>query len=180
MDLTKGDMVIFSGEGDNGTFERYYGARTPKAIRSRLSRERAHGDRWASAWISDGSIEDNGYPGVPVYIELDRDLDATTGRMRALTPETIKENPAARLAASKRGRSVASSRNGAAGGRPTAERSRIASELLRGCPDESREDHESIAKMLRRGDLATDILSSPECDRWPETYVWLKGELGGE
>ena len=118
MDLNTGDMVIFSGEGDTGTFERYYGARTAKAIRSKLSRERCGGDRWASAWISAESLEDKGLPGVPVYIELDRDLDATTGKMRAIPVEMIQENPAAKLAAGKRGNSSASAENGKKGGRP--------------------------------------------------------------
>jgi hypothetical protein len=63
-------------------------------------------------------MEDKGQPGVPVYIELDRDLDTNTGRMRAIAADMIRENPAAKLAASKRGKSTASAKNGQAGGRP--------------------------------------------------------------
>ncbi len=116
MDLTTGTILIFSGEGDEGTWERYEGARTLKAIRSRLSRERCHGDRWASAWIEEPSMEDQGYPGVPVYVELDRDLHATTGKMRAVPTEQIRINPAAQLRAGKTNR--ASAENGKLGGRP--------------------------------------------------------------
>lgn len=58
------------------------------------------------------------------------------------------------------------------------DRNQIAAELLRGCPEESLEDHEAIAAALRRGDSAAQMLSMPETYNWPETYVWLKGELG--
>lgn len=40
-------IEILSGEGEQGTRETYEGARTVKAIRARLTRERAGGDRWA-------------------------------------------------------------------------------------------------------------------------------------
>ena len=116
MDLTTGTILIFSGEGDEGTWERYEGSRTPKSIRSRLSRERAGGDRWASAWIEAPGMEDAGYPGVPVYVELDRDLSATTGRMRAVPVDRIRVNPAAQLRAGKT--NPASAENGKRGGRP--------------------------------------------------------------
>ena len=59
-------------------------------------------------------------------------------------------------------------------------RKRIATELLEGCPDESRVDHETIAHAILRGDSPDDILDMPEVDRWPETYVWLKTELNTE
>lgn len=57
------------------------------------------------------------------------------------------------------------------------DRNEIATELLRGVPEESREDHEAIAAALRRGDSADDILSMREVNDWPETYSWLKTEL---
>lgn len=57
------------------------------------------------------------------------------------------------------------------------DRNQIANELLRGVPDESREDHEAIAEALRRGDSASDILGMREANDWPETYVWLRTEL---
>lgn len=58
------------------------------------------------------------------------------------------------------------------------DRNQIAEELLRGCPEECLEDHEAIAEALRRGDSTEQILQMRETNDWPETYVWLKGELG--
>jgi hypothetical protein len=62
-------------------------------------------------------VEDQGYPGEPVYGELGRDLDEIV-RQRAIPADTIRENPAAKLAAMKRGKSTASATNGLTGGRP--------------------------------------------------------------
>jgi len=45
------EIHIISGEGEQGTTEIYYGARTLRALRARLTRERAGGDRWARATI---------------------------------------------------------------------------------------------------------------------------------
>jgi len=59
-------------------------------------------------------------------------------------------------------------------------RSQMAAELMSGCPDESRPDHEAIVAALLRGDSAAEILAMPEADRWPETYAWLKSELASE
>lgn len=115
MDLTKGDMLIFSGEGDAGTWERYEGKREAKAIRSRLSRERCGGDRWADAWIELPGLEDAGYPGVKVYGKLGRDLDEIVAQ-RAVPAGEIQINPAAMLRAGKP--NPASAKNGANGGRP--------------------------------------------------------------
>ena len=42
---------IVSGEGEIGTREDYTGKRTLRALRSRLTKERCHGDRWAYAEI---------------------------------------------------------------------------------------------------------------------------------
>lgn len=56
-------------------------------------------------------------------------------------------------------------------------RDELADEILCGCPDEAMADHEAIAAALRRGDSAEAILGMPEVAAWPETYVWLKGEL---
>jgi hypothetical protein len=52
MQAITGDLLIFSGEGDVGNWEHYHGSRTVRAIRSRLTKERAHGDRWATLWVS--------------------------------------------------------------------------------------------------------------------------------
>lgn len=45
----KGDIVIVSGEGEQGTAELYKGKNTGRAIKARLTKEKAHGDRWARA-----------------------------------------------------------------------------------------------------------------------------------
>ena len=57
------------------------------------------------------------------------------------------------------------------------QRDKMASELMRGCPDESRADHEAIAVMIRAGESRTKILTSPEADLWPDTYIWLRDML---
>ncbi len=59
-------MVIFSGEGEDGTFEEYDGERTVGAIKKRIKKESAAGDRWASAWIF-SHVNDGGN----VYINLE-------------------------------------------------------------------------------------------------------------
>ena len=40
-------IEILSGEGEEGTRKPYSGARTVRAIRAKLTRERCKGDRWA-------------------------------------------------------------------------------------------------------------------------------------
>ena len=45
------DILIVSGEGEVGGTESYNGTRTMRAIKSRLTRERCHGDRWARALV---------------------------------------------------------------------------------------------------------------------------------
>lgn len=44
-------IYIASGEGENGTLELYTGARTMRAIKCRLTRERSGGDRFAAAYV---------------------------------------------------------------------------------------------------------------------------------
>jgi hypothetical protein len=44
-------IVILSGEGEQGNFEKYTGSRTIRAIKQRLTKERCNGDRWASVYI---------------------------------------------------------------------------------------------------------------------------------
>ena len=56
-------------------------------------------------------------------------------------------------------------------------RIQLASELLRDCLDGSLGDHQAIAAALIRGDTPAEILDMPECDQWPETYIWLKNNL---
>jgi hypothetical protein len=63
MILTEKKIAIVSGEGENGTAELYGGALSERAIRSRLTRERCHGDRWARAiqWSHDNAYGEVGY-----------------------------------------------------------------------------------------------------------------------
>lgn len=70
--LAGGDILIVSGEGEQGTVEEYDGARTLPAIRQRLGKERCHGARWARAQI----LSHTGAGDLPVYI------DAETGEYR--------------------------------------------------------------------------------------------------
>jgi hypothetical protein len=50
LDLNK-DIIILSGEGETGTYERYEGEKTEKAIKAKLEEERCSGDRWARAFV---------------------------------------------------------------------------------------------------------------------------------
>lgn len=121
MDLENGDMLIYSGEGDSGTFERYFGVRSAKAVRSKLSRERCSGSRWASVWVELNGNQDNGWleSGIEhkVYGKLGRGLDEIT-EQRAIMLSEIRENPAALLASKRRGKCPNSAKNGKNGGRP--------------------------------------------------------------
>lgn len=45
------EIQIVSGEGNFGDTEVYTGKRTQRAIKSRLTRERCNGDRWARAVV---------------------------------------------------------------------------------------------------------------------------------
>lgn len=47
-------LEIVSGEGENGMSEIYTGAKTVRAIKARLTRERCGGDRWARLDTDDG------------------------------------------------------------------------------------------------------------------------------
>lgn len=51
-------------------------------------------------------------------------------------------------------------------------RDEIANELLNGCPDELRAEHEAISDRITTGADWADILDAAE--NLPETYVWLK------
>jgi len=57
---------------------------------------------------------------------------------------------------------------------------RIADELLADRPLEVLPDHTVLANLLRQGALPIEILNHPACDRWPETYTWLRVELSQE
>lgn len=47
-------LQIVSGEGENGTAENYTGAKTVRAIKARLTRERCGCARWARVDTADG------------------------------------------------------------------------------------------------------------------------------
>jgi hypothetical protein len=44
-------VVIFSGEGEIGTYRAWPGEHSESRIKARLTRERSHGDRWARAYV---------------------------------------------------------------------------------------------------------------------------------
>ena len=46
-----GRIIIHSGEGTEGNYKIYRGARTARAIKARLTKERCGGDRWAHAYV---------------------------------------------------------------------------------------------------------------------------------
>ncbi len=45
------EILIVSGEGEQGTSEVYTGKRTRRAIKMRLTKEECGGDRWAKAKV---------------------------------------------------------------------------------------------------------------------------------
>jgi len=49
-------LYIISGEGTYGHREEYTGKMTVRAIKSRLTRERCHGDRWARIDTDDNKV----------------------------------------------------------------------------------------------------------------------------
>lgn len=63
-------VLILSGEGEVGTYEKYEGKRTERALKSRLTKERCNGDRWAFAMVSAGDDYAD-----DTFIELDGDLN---------------------------------------------------------------------------------------------------------
>ena len=56
-------------------------------------------------------------------------------------------------------------------------RIQIADELINGCPDEMREDHEHIASLIRSGASKAEIESDKILNEWPDTYFWLMNEF---
>ena len=48
-DNDQGKITILSGEGELGARELYTGKHTDRALKSRLTKERCSGDRWAKA-----------------------------------------------------------------------------------------------------------------------------------
>ena len=62
-------IAIISGEGTGpGTVEEYKGKRSQQALKSRLTRERCHGQRWARGI---GSTEQHDIFGQPIGINIE-------------------------------------------------------------------------------------------------------------
>jgi len=76
--LNLNNTVILSGEGEIGTYEMYEGKKTMSAIKSRLQKERAGGDRWAKAFAYSHD-SDTG----PVYTDIE------TGEQRHISEDDI-------------------------------------------------------------------------------------------
>ncbi|MCK4501286.1 hypothetical protein KAU11_12370 [Candidatus Babeliales bacterium] len=80
-------MIIHSGEGNKGTFEKYTGS-TGKGFSKKIKEEQSNGDRWVKLYIKDDS--QNAPPNN--YIEVDADLKPT-GDMRRIEPAYILSPP---------------------------------------------------------------------------------------
>jgi hypothetical protein len=124
MDITRGDMIILAGEGDQGRYHRYYGKRTHRAIRAALTREREHGARWARLWIENIDVTDEDYPDYRVYSELidtDTRYELSQGGRLIKNHEIITDpvREAARVLGSTTSakKKISSAENGKLGGR---------------------------------------------------------------
>jgi len=79
------NLIIFSGEGERGTFEIYTGKQTPRAIRAKITREACSGDRFVELFRAAGpEYADNS------YFEIDPDTMEPTGEMRTIRPDQIE------------------------------------------------------------------------------------------
>ena len=123
---TMAKYLIFSGEGDRGTWEAYTGTESEKAFKSRLTKERAGGDRWASIWRKT-DMEDR-RTGWPVYEKFDPDTGEVLDNRSIEPDEELLVNIEAAILGRKGGKSrsrfkqAASRENGKKGGRPKKER----------------------------------------------------------
>lgn len=59
------------------------------------------------------------------------------------------------------------------------EMTRLAKELLEGCPDEALADHKVIAKAIRAEKTWAELSAMPEVNKYPATYVLLKNAFTG-
>lgn len=83
--MNMSNAIIFSGEGDYGSYRRHTCASTLRAINMALTRERCGGDRWARAFIPAGEeYVDHTYIGIDEY-------GNATGELRTITPDLIGE-----------------------------------------------------------------------------------------
>jgi hypothetical protein len=109
-------IFIQSGEGVGpALYVEYFGARSDRAIKARLTRERSQGDRWAEAWVEYGlgDLVDDVRP-ILAYKYGGED-------QRHIWPWQIDDvaSAAAKLGAKRTEKKAASSRaNGSLGGRP--------------------------------------------------------------
>ncbi len=55
------EIKIVSGEGETGTVEIYTGKKTIKAIKTRLTKEKCKGDRWAYALLDGRKFDGENY-----------------------------------------------------------------------------------------------------------------------
>lgn len=62
-------IAIISGEGISGSAELYKGKKSVRALKSRLARERCHGDRWATVIELIGVNENS----VPIGYDISND-----------------------------------------------------------------------------------------------------------
>lgn len=109
INIKEKDILILSGEGSQGTWERYFGKRTPKALKAKLTRERSHSDRWVRVFIHQHD---------DVYAEMDHSLTELVAQ-REVPQNAIYENPAAKMGAARSEKKAAAAReNGKKGGRP--------------------------------------------------------------
>jgi hypothetical protein len=53
----------------------------------------------------------------------------------------------------------------------------LAVKLLKDCPEDTLEDHTTIAYHLKQGMADEELLNLEEVYRWPSTYSWLSGEI---
>ena len=78
-------IVILSGEGSVGTFEEFTGKRTARSLKTKITKESCHGDRFVRVFASAGDkYEDN------TFIELGSDDLQPTGEMRTITTDDIE------------------------------------------------------------------------------------------
>jgi hypothetical protein len=65
--LIKSNQIrIVSGEGETGTMQIYNGARTLRAVKARLTKERCGGQRWAKAMVFSHSND-----GGDIYVDIE-------------------------------------------------------------------------------------------------------------
>jgi len=154
MDLSKGRIAIFSGEGDTGSWKEYTGARTEQALKTRLTKERCHGQRWAYAYIETDRV--NKYTGEAGYQEIRWEKNQYSedvlmyGEMR--TPDMTELNAGAAAAALGRMTSEkkkkSSRENGKKGGKPRTRKYNVVLRHPSGSVEIIGRNHETLEQAL--------------------------------